>query len=45
VEIERGLGLIDQGRDMADIDRLMQIDQFARLPQPIQELAEILFHF
>jgi hypothetical protein len=22
----------------------MQIDQFARLPQPVQELAEILFH-
>jgi hypothetical protein len=44
VEIERGLGLIDQRGDMADVDRLVQIDQLARLPQPVQELAEILFH-
>ena len=45
MEKERGLGLIDQRRDVADIDRLMQVDQLARLPQPVQELAEILFHF
>jgi len=30
---------------MADVDRLVQVDQFARLPQPVEELAEILFHF
>ena len=29
---------------MADVDRLMQVDKLARLPQPVQELAEILFH-
>ena len=45
MEKERGLGLIDQRRDVADVDRLVQIDEFARLPQPVQELAEILFHF
>ncbi len=45
VEEERGLGLIDQGGDVADVHRLVQIDQFSRLPQPVQELAEILFHF
>ena len=44
VEIERGLGLIDQRRDVADVDRLVQVDKLARLPQPVQELAEILFH-
>ena len=45
VEEERGLGLIHQGGDVADVHRLVQIDQFSRLPQPVQELAEILFHF
>jgi hypothetical protein len=29
---------------VADIDRLAQVDELARLPQPIQELAKILFH-
>jgi hypothetical protein len=29
---------------VADVDRLMQVDKLARLPQPVQELAEILFH-
>jgi hypothetical protein len=45
VEIERCLGLVDQGRDVPDIDRLVQVDELARLPQPVEELAEILFHF
>jgi hypothetical protein len=44
VEEERGLGLVDKGGDVADVDRLMQVDQLARLPQPVEELAEILFH-
>jgi hypothetical protein len=44
VEKQRGLGLIDQRRDVADVDRLVQIHKLARLPQPVQELAEILFH-
>ena len=44
MEIERGLGLVDQGRDVADVDRLMQVDKLARLPQPVQKLAEILLH-
>jgi hypothetical protein len=44
VEIERGLGLIDQRRDVADVDRLMQVDELAGLPQPVEELAEILLH-
>jgi hypothetical protein len=29
---------------VADVDRLVQINKLARLPQPVQELAEILFH-
>ena len=45
VEKERGLGLVDQRRDVADVDRLVQVDQLARLPQPVEELAEILLHF
>src|SRR5215210_8819926 len=44
VEIERGLGLVDQRRDVADIHRLMQIDQFPILAEAIEELAEILLH-
>ena len=44
VEKERGLGLIDQRRDVADVDRLVQVDELARLPQPVEELAEIFFH-
>ena len=44
MEIERGLGLIDQRGDVADIDRLMQVDQLALLPQPVEELAEIFLH-
>ena len=24
---------------------LVQVDELARLPQPVEELAEILFHF
>jgi hypothetical protein len=45
MEIECGLGLVDQRRDVADIDRLMQVHKLTRLPQPVQKLAEILFHF
>ena len=44
MEKERGLGLVDQRRDVADIDRLMQVDKLARLPQPVEELAEIFLH-
>jgi len=44
VEIERGLGLVDQRRDMADVDRLVQVDELARLAQAVEELAEILLH-
>ena len=44
VEIERGLGLIDQGRDVADVHRLVQVDELAVLPQAVEELAEILLH-
>jgi homoserine O-acetyltransferase len=29
---------------MPDVDRLLQIDQFACVPQPVQKLAKILFH-
>ena len=44
VEIERGLGLIDQGRDVADVHGLVQVDELAVLPQAVEELAEILLH-
>jgi len=30
---------------VADIDCLVQVDLLSRLPQPVEELAEILFHF
>ena len=44
VEIERGLRLIDQRGDVADIDGLMQVDELAGLPQAVEELAEIFLH-
>ncbi len=44
VEIERRLRLVDQRRDVADIDRLMQVDKLAVLPQAVEKLAEILLH-
>jgi hypothetical protein len=44
VEIERGIGLIDQRGDMADVHGLMQVDELAPLPQAVEELAEILLH-
>jgi hypothetical protein len=44
VEIERRFRLIDQRGDMADIDRLMQVDELAVLLQPVEELAEVFLH-
>ncbi len=44
MEEQRGLGLIDQGGDVADVDRLAQIDQFAIVPQAVEELAEVFLH-
>ena len=44
MEEERGLGLIDQRRNVPDIDRLVQVDHLSGLPQPVEELAEILLH-
>jgi hypothetical protein len=44
VKIERGLRLIDQGRDVADIHGLMQVDELSALPQAVEELAEIFLH-
>jgi hypothetical protein len=35
VEIERGVGLVDQGRDVADVHGLVQVDELAVLPQAI----------
>ncbi len=44
MEIERGLGLVDQRGDVPDVDRLVQVDELAGLPQPVEELAEIFLH-
>jgi hypothetical protein len=44
VEIERGLGLVDQRRNMADVDRLVQVDKLTVLAQAVEELAEIFLH-
>ena len=44
MEIERGLGLVDQRGDMADVDRLVQVDELAVLPQAVEELAEVFLH-
>src|SRR5262249_47624429 len=44
VEIERGVGLIDQRRDVADVHGLMQVDELAALAQAVEELAEVLLH-
>ena len=44
VEEERGLRLIHQRRDVADVDGLMQVDELAGLPQPVEELAEVFLH-
>src|SRR5262249_56975837 len=40
VEIERGVGLIDQRRDVADIYGLVQVDELAALAQAVEGLAE-----
>src|SRR4029078_4953720 len=40
----RLVGLIDQRRDMADVHRLMQGDELARLAQAGGEIKEILLH-
>ena len=44
MEKERGLRLVDQRRDVADIDRLVQVDELAGLAQAVEKLAEILLH-
>ena len=44
VEKQRGLGLVDQRGDVPDVDRLMQVDKLAGLPQPVEELAEVFLH-
>ncbi len=44
MEKQRGLGLIDQRGDVADIDRLVQVDELAILPQAVEELAEVFLH-
>jgi hypothetical protein len=44
VEEERRFGLVDERRDVPDIDGLVQINEFARLPQAVEKLAEILLH-
>src|SRR5690348_2051011 len=44
MEEEGGLRLIDQRGDVADVDRLVQVDELAGLAQAVEELAEILLH-
>ncbi len=44
VEIERGVSLIDQRRDVADVHGLVQVDELAALAQAVEELAEVLLH-
>jgi hypothetical protein len=45
MEQERCLGLVDQGSDVADVDRLAQINKFAIVSQAIEELAEVFLHY
>jgi hypothetical protein len=44
VEEDRLVGLVDQGCDMANIDRLVEVDQFAYLTQAIEESAKRFIH-
>ena len=44
VEIERGLRLIDQRRDVPDVDRLVQVDQLPRPPHPVEKSAKPFVH-
>src|SRR5215831_11788458 len=44
VEKERLVRLIDEGRDMADIDRLLEIDELARVAQAVEKMPKILLH-
>ena len=37
---ERLFGLVDQCRDMADVDRLPDVGQFMFFTQPLEKLAE-----
>jgi hypothetical protein len=40
VKQDRLVGLIDQGCDMADIDRLVEVDQLSGLTQVIEKSAK-----
>ena len=42
VEVERRLGLIDQRRDVSDVDRLPDVGQLLRARRRSEELAEVL---
>jgi hypothetical protein len=44
MEEQRGLGLVDERGDVADIDRLVQVDELAGLAQAIEKLAEVFLH-
>ena len=44
MKTEGGLGLIDEGCNVANVDGLVQIDELSFLPQAIKELTEILLH-
>jgi hypothetical protein len=42
---QQGLGrLIDQRRDVSDVDWLMEIDQFSRFTKPGEKIPERLLH-
>jgi hypothetical protein len=44
VEEERFVGLIDERRDVTDVDGLSDVDEFLRVAKPIEELPEVFFH-
>jgi hypothetical protein len=44
MEEERLVGLIDERSDVADIDRLPDVEHLAARPQAIEEFTEVLFH-
>ncbi len=44
VEEERLVGLIDERRDVADIDGLPDVEHLAARAQALEEFAEALFH-
>jgi hypothetical protein len=44
MEVERLVGLVDQCRNMTDVNRLFDIGELVLLPQALEEFAKVFVH-